>query len=324
MRSSGPVAPLARDGAEGLSAEARKLATESRAGNTRIAYGLDWRSWTEYVAGRVDPRQAGDCHLANYAGALMADGRSASTIRRRISGVRAGYRSRGWPDPAGPHTAAVLRGVSRHGPGPQQAEPLTAELLSQMMAAWPARETDLDVRDRALLLVGWQGALRRSEIVRLDWMDVRTVANGYLLTLRATKAGGDAPDHPIIRGRKPRTCPVRALDALRRRAEHGGLPVAGPEPVFTSSGSRSGRLSPARLGAAWVGAILRKRASAAGMPIEGLSAHSLRAGLLTSAGLAGVPTYRLLEHSRHARSDTLDLYIRGARRLAAHPAEGLL
>ena len=324
MRTSGPVVPFARDGGEGLSAEARKLATASRAGNTRTAYGLDWRSWTKYLAGRVDPRRAGDCHLANYAGALMAAGRSTSTIRRRVSGVRAGYRSRGWPDPAGRHTAAVLRGVSRNGRAPQQAEPLTAERLGRMMAAWPARESDLDVRDRALLLVGWQGALRRSEIVRLDWMDVRAVANGYLLTLRGTKTGGDAPDHPIVRGREPRTCPVRALDALRRRAERGGLPVEGPEPVFTSSGSRSGRLSPARLGAAWVGTILRKRAAAAGMPTEGLSAHSLRAGLLTSAGLAGVPMYRLLEHSRHARSDTLDVYVRGARRLAAHPAEGLL
>lgn len=319
---SGQVVAFPRsDGA--LSVEAEELARNSRARNTRVAYGLDWRSWLEYLEGR-EPRQAHDHDLANYVAVLVAEGRSAATIRRRISGVRAGYRARGWPDPASGQTDAVLRGLSRRGSGQRQAEPLTAELLLRIMEAWPARESDLDVRDRAVLLLGWQGALRRSEIVRLDWADVRAVSSGYLLTLRATKGGGDATDHPIIRAKRPNACPVRALNALRRRAQRGGLAVSGSAPVFTSSGVPTGKLSGARLAPGWVGMILRKRAAEAGIPLEGLSAHSLRAGLLTSAGLAGVPMYRLLEHSRHARSDTLDGYIRGARRLASHPAEGLL
>ena len=319
---SGQVVAFSRGRDAGLSDGARKLARESRAGNTRKAYAADWRSWVGYL-GEAEPRGARDGELANYVAALVEEGRSASSIRRRVSGVQAGYRARGWPAPAGRHTAAVLRGLARQGNTPQQAEPLTAELLLKVLEAWPARESGLDVRDRALLLVGWQGALRRSEIVGLDWVDVRRVSSGCLLMLRGTKSG-DAPDHPIIRARDPRACPVRALDAWRRRAERSGLAVAGPAPVFTSSGSRSGKLSPSRLAPGWVGAILRKRAAVAGIPVEGLSAHSLRAGLLTSAALAGVPMYRLLEHSRHARSDTLDGYVRGARRLAAHPAEGLL
>ena len=142
-------------------------------------------------------------------------------------------------------------------------------LLLQHLAQDPVRETDLDVRDRALLLVGWQGALRRSEIVGLDWVDVRGVSGGCLLMLRGTKSGGDAPDHPIIRSLDPRACPVRALEAWRRRAERSGLVVAGPAPVFTSSGVRGGKLSPSRLASAWVGTILRKHAAAAGIPVEG-------------------------------------------------------
>lgn len=319
---NGQVVAFARRDSS-LSVEAQKLATESRAQNTRVAYTLDWRSWEEHLR-EGDPRQAQDHDVANYVAALVDEGRAAATIRRRISGVRAGYRARGWPDPASRQTDAVLRGLARRGSDQRRAEPLTAELLLQIMESWPTRETDLDVRDRAVLLLGWQGALRRSEIVRLDWADVRTVSAGYLLTLRATKSGGDALDHPVIRAKRPNACPVRALNALRRRAQGAGLVVSGSAPVFTSSGRRAGRLSSARLAGAWVGRVVRKRAAAAGIPVEGLSAHSLRAGLLTSAGLAGVPLYRLLEHSRHARSDTLDGYIRGARRLAAHPAEGLL
>ena len=100
-------------------------------------------------------------------------------------------------------------------------------LLLQHVAQDPVRETDLDVRDRALLLVGWQGALRRSEIVELDWVDVRGVSGGCLLMQRGTKSGGDAPDHPIIRSLDPRACPVRALEAWRRRAERLGGGRAG-------------------------------------------------------------------------------------------------
>ena len=258
---SGQVVPFSR--ASALSAEAQKLATESRARSTRVAYSLDWRSWLEYLRG-ADPRQTRDHDLANYVAVLVAAGRSAATIRRRIS---------------------VLRGLARRGSGQRQAEPLTAELLLRIMESWPARESDLDVRDRAVLLLGWQGALRRSEIVRLDWADVRAVSGGYLLTLRATKSGVDATDHPIIRAKRPNACPVRALNALRRRAQRTGLAVSGAAPVFTSSGVPTGRLSDARLAAAWVARIVRQRAAAAGIPVEGLSAHSLRAGLLTSAGL---------------------------------------
>ena len=117
----------------------------------------------------------------------------------------------------------------------------------------------------------WDGRGRyvRSEIVGLDWVDVRGVSGGCLLMLRGTKSGDDAPDHPIIRSLDPRACPVRALEAWRRRAERSGLVVAGPAPVFTSSGVRGGKLSPSRLASAWVGTILRKHAAAAGIPVEG-------------------------------------------------------
>lgn len=229
---SGQVVAFSRvDGS--LSVEAQKLVTESRARNTRVAYTLDWRSWQEHLRDG-DAQRAKDHDLANYVAILADEGRAAATIRRRISGVRAGYRARGWPDPASRQTDAVLRGLARRGGDQRRAEPLTAELLLQIMESWPARETDLDVRDRAVLLLGWQGALRRSEIVGLDWADVRAVAAGYLLTLRSTKSGADAPDHPIIRAKRPNACPVRALNALRRRAQDAGLAVSGSAPVFTS------------------------------------------------------------------------------------------
>ena len=292
-----------------------------RAAETYRAYRSDWRGWLAWLRHRERRWQsAGDEDLAVYLALKARAGIRPSTLSRIAIGISAGYEERGVAPVRGPHTKAVFRGIRRtHGTTAKRAKPITIPLLRKLVDGIRRRnQRGRDRRDRALILLMWQGALRRGEAVGLDWRDVRHVAGGVMILVRRSKGArdGEAVEIPIVEASDPRYCPLRALEAWRTlRPDHD-------EEVFSAStgaGRWTGRMSPQA-----VNMILRSRLDAAGIDPNGYSTHSLRAGLLTSAALAGTTAWRLREHSRHKRSETLDLYVRDARLIASHPALGLV
>jgi len=161
------------------------------------------------------------------------------------------------------------------------------------------------LRDRALLLVGFAGALRRSEVVALDVADLRFVPEGLVLTLRhrKTDAVGQGTEIAIPFGQSERTCPVLAL---RGWLEAAAI-AAGP--VFVSV-DRHGGIGTERLSPVDVARVVKGALAAAGYDPAEYSGHSLRSGFITSAARANVAERHIQNQSGHRSLPVLRGYIR--------------
>jgi site-specific recombinase XerD len=164
------------------------------------------------------------------------------------------------------------------------------------------------LRDRALLLLGFAAALRRSELVALDVEDLHfDAARGLLVTVRRSKADQEqeGAEVAVPYAQDPDRCAVRSLrrylDAAR--IHHG--------PVFRQM-RRGDNLTDRRLSDQSVALILKRRAEAAGVPPALLSGHSLRAGYATAAAAAGVEERKIANVARHRNLPVLRGYIRAA------------
>ncbi|GMO57966.1 hypothetical protein BwSG20_09950 [Bradyrhizobium ottawaense] len=175
-----------------------------------------------------------------------------------------------------------------------------------------------DHRDRALLLTGFAGALRRSELVGLNVGDVENVRQGLILHLQRSKTDQEAHGQkigiPFARGR---WCPVAALEAWLAISEIREGPIFRPI-------DRHGHVHDWRLSGEAVGEIVRQRVSAAGLDTSGYSGHSLRAGLATSAAQLGVPTWTIRAQTRHASDAMLSRYIRAGELFTENAAGAVL
>lgn len=182
---------------------------DSVAENTRIAYASDLRHFESW-GGRV-PASAET--VASYL-ADHADNLSVATLVRCMASLSKAHKARGLSNPtASELVGATMRGIKRTRGGAQrEAKPL---LRDDLLAVLDAMGNGLkDIRDRALLLIGFAGALRRSELVGLDVADVEHVRQGIVLLLRRSKTDqlGEGRRIGIPFGRT-RWCPVAALDA---------------------------------------------------------------------------------------------------------------
>ena len=160
-------------------------------------------------------------------------------------------------------------------------------------------------RDRALLLLGFAGAMRRSELVGLDVADITEGTDGLIVRLRRSKTDQEGAGRTvgIPFGSNLATCPVRAWRAwLELSSITEG---AAFRPV-----DRHGRIAVTRLSGQAVALVLKRHASRAGLDRDEVAGHSLRAGLATSAAAAGVPERVIAEQTGHKGTAMLRRYIR--------------
>jgi integrase len=167
---------------------------------------------------------------------------------------------------------------------------------------------DIDLagcRDRALLLLGFAGALRRSELVGLDVADLTEGTDGLRVRLQRSKTDQEGVGRTvgIPYGSNPVTCPVRAWLAW--------LEVSGiTEGAAFRPVDRHGRIGTTRLSGQAVALVLKRHAARAGLDPGEMAGHSLRAGLATSAAAAGVPERVIAEQTGHKGTAMLRRYIR--------------
>lgn len=276
---------------------ARDYARQAVSENTLKAYAKDWAHFARWCRMRgTDPLPFSPELIGLYIADLAAPtgkapALSVSSIERRLSGLGWGYAQRGQRlDRKDRHIATVLAGIRRkHSRPPVQKEAILPADIRDMLATL---SHDLrGLRDRAILLIGFAGGLRRSEIVTLDhgkddtpdsdgWVEI--LDNGALITLRG-KTGWREVE--IGRGSSDQTCPVHALTQWLHyaRIDFG--------PIFVAV-SRSGlKATQDRLSDKHVARLIKQSVADAGIRhdlpeaerIKLYSGHSLRAGLASSA-----------------------------------------
>ena len=288
-------------------------ALAEKADATRRAYRSDFAKFAAWCRTErsVEALGASPDTVATYLAAQASAGVKPSTLDRCLAAIGYAHRLAGLPSPA-EHEAvrAVMRGIRRTtGVALAQKAPATAERMKAMLQAIPA-DTLLGKRDRALLLLGFAGAFRRSELVALKVADLAFEPDGVRVLIRRSKADqeGHGQEIAIPRGTKLR--PVAALQAWLAAASI----TAGP--VFRSV-NRHGKVGGA-LTAQVVATAVKRHAEAAGLDPDAFAGHSLRSGFLTSAADAGADVLRMMEVSRHRRVETVQGYVRRASLFKGH------
>ena len=276
---------------------ARDYARAAASNNTLKAYAKDWAHFTRWCRMKgAEPLPPSTemigLYLADLAsGSGSSPALSVSTIDRRLSGLAWNYAQRGFTlDRKNRHIATVLAGIKRkHARPPVQKAAILAEDILAMVGTLPFDLRGL--RDRAILLLGYSGGLRRSEIVSLDihkddtpdsggWIEI--FDEGALLTLNA-KTGWREVE--IGRGSKEQTCPIHALEKWLHFAkiDFG--------PVFVGTSRDGTKALEARLNDKHVSRLIKRTVLDAGIRsdlpekdrLALFSGHSLRAGLASSA-----------------------------------------
>jgi integrase len=285
---------------QNLAERARDYVEAASSANTRRAYASDWKHFLAWCRRQhleplpPDPQIVGLYITACASGTFAAGGRasSVSTIERRLSALTWNFSQRGLAlDRKDRHIATVLDGIrNTHGRPPVQKEAVLPEDVIAMLETLD-RGTLRGLRDRAMLLIGFAGGLRRSEIVGLDagreqtddsrgWVEI--LDKGMIVTLRG-KTGWREVE--IGRGSSDSTCPVAALETWLKlgKIAHG--------PLFRRVTGGGKAVGANRLNDQEVARLVKRSALAAGVRgdlSEGereqkFAGHSLRAGLASSA-----------------------------------------
>lgn len=295
-----------RDDLAALADRATRYAEGARADATRTAYRGDWMAFEAFcdvygfAALPADPATVG-LYLARDGAT-----RAPATLTRRLSAIAVAHALAGHHlDTRHPAIRDVMRGVRRtHGVAPRrQAAPLTTPLLVRLLDTC-GNDRLIDVRDRALLLIGFAAALRQSEIVDLDFADIIVRPEGLRVAIRRSKSDQEGEGQVVAIGRTgSSTCPANAYEMWVSAA---GI----DEGAMFRRVDRHGRLLD-RLKPEAVADMVRSRAGRAGLPEpERYSGHSLRAGLATAAASAGVEERLIMNQTRHRSVGMVRRYVR--------------
>ena len=298
---------------------ASDFARAEKAEATRRAYWGDFNAFRAWCGDRgVSPLPAAAETVAAFLAAEAHRGLKPSSIGRRLAAVRFAHKLAGHEPPTNSEAVrATMRGIRRTvGAAPVRKAPVTADHARAMATAAP--DTLGGLRDRALLLLGFAGAFRRSELVGLDVADLEECDEGLRIHIRRSKTDqeGQGATIAIVRGGST-ACPVKALQAWLLAAD------IATGPLFRAV-AKGGRVGTARLSDRSVAEIVKRCAGMVGLDPAAYAGHSLRAGFLTSAAARGASVFKMMDVSRHKSVDTLRGYIRDAELFRDHAGAGLL
>lgn len=302
-----------------LSPEAIDYGRAALSPNTMRAYRADWAAFQHWCAARSRASlPASPATVANFASMLADAGKRVPTIARKLAAIRFFHRGAGVDNPTeNAGVSAIIKGIRRTiGVAPRQKAPATADVIHAILAHIP-RDTLQGKRDRALLLLGFAGAFRRSELVGIEVEDLTFNDKGVDVFLGRSKTDqeGKGQSVAILNG--------TALQAVLRLREWLDAVGITSGPIFRRI-SRGDKMMTDGLTAQSVALIIKRYADMAGLDVAKLSGHSLRAGFITSAADNRASISRIMEVSRHRDPRSVETYVRRADRYSDHAGDGFL
>lgn len=287
-------------GQPSLSPEVSDYLRASLSDNSRRAYRSDlshFLAWGGTIP--ASPEMVAQ-YLASHAGQ-----HAIATLARRLVSIGKAHTTQRMSSPTDTELVrATLRGIRHtHGSAQRQVAPAVKENVLAMVANL---EGVKGIRDKALLLIGFAGAFRRSELVSLMVADIEQAKQGLIVHLRRSKTDQDGRGRkvaiPFARGA---VCPVMALQEWLDASGINEGPIFRPV-------NRHGVIADVALSAQAVALVVKERAKVVGLDPERYAGHSLRAGLVTSAAQLGVSSWKIRQQTGHASDAMLSRYIREA------------
>jgi integrase len=306
---------------EELIQKAKTFVAAAKAPATLKAYRNDWRDFESWCRAHQLPSLPSTPETVALYIADRASTLASGTIARRLTSITKAHQAAGFTDsPATTRHFVVgetLKGIRRTiGTAQHGKDPLLSADIRRIVAA--RREDLLGLRDSALVLVGFAGGFRRSELAGIDICDLKFSADGVVVTVRKSKTDQECAGREVGLpfGASQDTCPVRAL---RQWLDKAGIREG---PVFRAVG-RYGHVSRRGLHKDSIGKLLKRAAGRAGLKVEELGGHSLRAGCVTQAAMNGVREFVIMRQTGHKTIATLRRYIRSGEIFRENAAAGL-
>jgi len=306
---------------EELIQKAKTFVAAAKAPATLKAYRNDWRDFESWCRAHQLPSLPSTPESVALYIADCTSRLASGTIARRLTSITKAHQAAGFTDsPATTRHFVVgetLKGIRRTiGTAQHGKAPLLSADIRRIVAA--RREDLLGLRDSALVLVGFAGGFRRSELAGIHICDLKFSSDGVVVTVRKSKTDqeGAGREVGLPFGSSSQTCPVLALRQWLDAAK------ITDGPVFRSVG-RYGHVARRGLHRDSIGKLLKRAAARAGMNVDPLGGHSLRAGCVTQAAMNGVREFVIMRQTGHKTVTTLRRYIRSGEIFRENAAAGL-
>jgi integrase len=294
-----------------LAEKARLYAKSAKAPSTMRAYKSDWHQFENWCQlHQLQSLPATPDTVALYI-ADIASNHAVATITRRLCSITARHIASGFANsPAKAHHLVVsetMKGIRRvFGTVQKGKSPLLTADIRKIVAKCP-KGTCGD-RDKVLVLIGFAGAFRRSELAHMRVQDLTIYKDGLVIELPRSKTDQEGAGRKvgIPRGNKRETCPVRAVEHWLTSTGIGIGPLLRPV-------AKNGRVLAHGLHPDSIGLIIKRAAARAGMDVRSIAGHSLRAGCVTQAAKNGVPDRQIMKQTGHKSVAMLQRYIRDLR-----------
>lgn len=308
-------------------ARATQYAQNARSDNTKKSYQSDWSHFTSWCEENNLAALPATIDTVVLYITDFADTFKVSTLERRLASISQAHKTAGLESPAlvsKEPLHSVWSGIVRtKSTRRDKVAPVLTDDIKLMIEhlqrdATTGELTLHAIRDRAILLIGYAGALRRSEIAMLDAHDCQYTPEGLRLLIRKSKTDQDGSGHilGLAYGSQPATCPVRSLRAWTRIAHIFDGPIFRPI-------DRHGNIKEKAITGHSIAQIVKKACLRAGLPPDIYSGHSLRAGFATQAAKAGKPERVIMRHTRHKSEKMVREYIRDGELFNDNPSDAL-
>lgn len=312
----------------------------SKAANTLRAYRSDMRQVAKYLADTnhsdmvryqnrawhlIKPMPA--ALIAAYLVERAEHGTAVTSLQRHVASISKWHQvvvADKYPTATNPCQTQLVRDTltglrKQNMRQPERAKPLTPGQISAIVHGLEL-DTTRGTRDKAIILLGWCGALRRSELANLKWSHIKFVPEGLQITVMQSKTDkvGEGQQLGVPYQDNPQLCPVLAMVAW---AKSSWADTQSDHPVFTRVAHNDDHTDLPLSGQA-IGNIVNTCANHVGL--AGFTGHSLRSGLATAAILAGTPEHQVMNTTRHKSQAVFRGYVRHAELFAKAASRGLL